>query len=60
VRPLRIVRAKGPDVVRDVRGEAFRRYGAATVHLVRPDGYLAASGGEAARAYLERVYGAGR
>jgi hypothetical protein len=47
-------------MVRDVRAEAFGRYGDATVHLVRPDGYLAASGDEAVRAYLERVYGVGR
>jgi hypothetical protein len=40
----------------DALGTVRRSY-AAGVHLVRPDGYLAASGRGAAEAYLRTVYG---
>jgi 2-polyprenyl-6-methoxyphenol hydroxylase-like FAD-dependent oxidoreductase len=45
---VRTLRVAGADVL--------RRYGAGSMHLVRPDGYLAASGSDSIRAYLERVY----
>jgi hypothetical protein len=47
----------GIDAIRDVEGVAHRRYGTGgAVHLVRPDGYLAASGYEAIETYLERIF----
>ena len=38
-------------------GEVRRRFGTPALHLVRPDGHLAASGREAIEAYLGLVYG---
>jgi hypothetical protein len=47
----------GPDAAVDAGGEVRRRYRGSALHLVRPDGHLAASGREAIAAYLARVYG---
>ena len=47
----------GATVAADPTGEAHRRYrGHGGVHLIRPDGYVAACGTEAAEAYLARLY----
>jgi 4,5-epoxidase len=57
VRPVFVAR-NGCGVATDVTGETHRVYRAhGGVHLVRPDGYLAASGVDAVGTYLDRVFG---
>jgi len=51
------VRRVGIDAAMDADCEVRRRFGPPALHLVRPDGHLAASGREAIEAYLGLVYG---
>jgi 2-polyprenyl-6-methoxyphenol hydroxylase-like FAD-dependent oxidoreductase len=64
VRPLIVVRdgdgapkVDGIEVANDLTGEAHRAYRGTGPHLIRPDGYLAASGVDGIEAYLRRVFG---